>query len=1696
MDQDPWFWNAGDVEDFFRNHAAHTVPEGQRARLPPSDAFFEALQNEGVTGDCLLTAIDTAALRDEYGVTSAMTRSAVWSCICKLRARSAGYAAQHGLPTVQTQTPQSLPPPNLPGTPVPDPLNRAVAPVEETHTDLRPGENTRSGEYQVQDEQGRKRRKLNLLKPEQTITKTVTAKQPENYLPDAEVSLDKIFYGDTAYGEQIDHLPADGTITVLEADHDGDLDDTDFQFQHQDKANGESEFVYKHMQYMFRNPELVNLQRQGRDALAALPYRQQQSSTRSATVIQYTAERQTSPVAFKENAAYLNSTVPEKHAEAGGEWGFLMDKYATEEGYVLPAYGESETALSESKLTSEASDSGSMAEVSDAADDFNVERAADFIDKKINQFADEFIEGVPTLGRKKAWTTWKKMKGSRTLRQELIASAKAHIEHLQSRLRKQKAWLLESRWKSESSLEKVCGNLKVTVEDIEEQKWMIDVWGRKQEPWHAKHTKKTLTHGEPKHQSRTERDAVDRLVIPDADRFSVSPPPPGPDDEAAGAVATKDIIYEADDEEFHTPVTTPEPEQLSPDAAIGAQEAASDAEQDSTSFIVGHDTEAITGGEESDGAYLPSRPFTDGENSARDQEANAGSPSDDLPSPSIFISNRVKREPIPSTLSTKRIMSIDLTGDSPSSEAPTPSSKKRGKSMLNKSRFEDPNNAGATEIDEWEYSYLVRNGDRKRILLKILRDAGPDKREALHQRYLSLQKSGFVRELKTTLGHMRVEGLTELEDDRDDSMRLVAGVYLRWHYPELLTNATLVDIDWASALADSQISAFSTMLWGLLRMKNTPKFNSPKPSSSAAPGSSSLNALVLSSSDTEMAKWKERTPHKKRKKEVQRSQTAQGTRRRAFERLERANLAESQPTADSSQLAVIIETDPANSSVEINSLRGETEPAINIARKIATKMKKHQIEGARFLWREITATDDDEGHGCVLAHTMGLGKTMQTIAFLAAANEAAQSDRSSVRSQLPKHLRLEKMRGVRALRIIILCPAGLIQNWNREISMWVSKKLGHVFCMESTVRPADRSSVVGEWMRTGGALIVGYDLFRSMVNPGTDKRKKVPVSEEEADDLAKNFLEGPDIVVADEAHNLRNEKSGIAMAVKRFKTESKIALTGTPMSNDVLEIYALVSWVSPDYLGDPAEFRSIFAEPIKEGLYADSTRYEQRKSIMKLQILHKEIQPKVSRANIEALRGSIPGKVEFVIFVSLQERQKELYRRYIQAVKAFIDTDKRDDGTQKTSQVVFMSMLAVLTLLTGHPSCFRDKLLEPPKVKKAKSGKDAQTDGTETESDAGGATPSTTSGSATPLHPEFTTAEQIQDLDAAKIADAHVSAQGLTPQTVCHILGGDGGDIGFDPGLSSKITVFMSLLHSSLGVSDSVIVFSQRLGMLDYLEQLLKDEDILYGRIDGSNMKDRMPLLEQFKDGEFNVMLVSTKAGGIGLNMQCANRVFIFDSGFNPTYEEQAIGRAYRLGQQKPVYVYRFVAAGTFETNIYNKQLFKTSLAQRVVDKKNPRRTAERNTREYLYEPKDVPEQDISEHISKDPQVLGKLLQQHGTGGGKFDTMIRDVKTMETLTEEIMDEPLDQEEQKAVDQETEARKQRPRGKKAAAMMAANAVAGFSSTMPPPAMRAPGYMPPPSPAPNVMPPPSTIAGPRDRPKPHPYGGLPTPRNRIF
>ncbi|RKF72043.1 putative snf2 family helicase snf2 family helicase atpase [Golovinomyces cichoracearum] len=622
------------------------------------------------------------------------------------------------------------------------------------------------------------------------------------------------------------------------------------------------------------------------------------------------------------------------------------------------------------------------------------------------------------------------------------------------------------------------------------------------------------------------------------------------------------------------------------------------------------------------------------------------------------------------------------------------------------------------------------------------------------------------------------------------------------------------------------------------------------------------------------------------------------------------------------------------SQLIINDAAAEDQKFVYVNDHIAKRIKKHQVEGVRFLWNQIvTIADEQSMQGCLLAHTMGLGKTMQTITLLVAIAEASLSKDPSVSSQIPKSLRISQT--------LILCPPSLVNNWMDELLVWVpDNMLGELRKVDSSIKSLpQRLQTITDWYREGGVLVIGYEMFRDFINS-----KSKNISDDEHELVSKSLLEGPNIIIADEAHKMKNRKAAITIAASKFRSKSRIALTGSPLANNVEEYHTMIEWVAPNYLGPIVEFRAKYVEPIQAGNYQNSTAYERRKSLKMLGVLSADLAPKVHRADMSVMKNELPSKKEFVITVPLTDVQREAYSIFVKSMMAGnnFTTTKLGDVTPTT----VWHWLAVLSLLCNHPECFRRKLLKRKEEVRNDASIPIDLDGTDNEESVVDLN--------TPLW-KVGISQELCDAEG-KLFEAKKSLDSIQ--------------------MSNKVLLLCQILDACKTIGDKALVFSQSIPTLDFLEDVFKRKNRNYARLDGSTtMSKRQGLTKDFNNGDTDIYLISTTAGGLGLNLQGANRVIIFDFKFNPIMEEQAIGRAYRIGQTKPTFIYRFIAGGTFEDSVHNKTVFKTQLASRVVDKKNPIAWANKKASEFLFEPKTVPQKDLSEFEGMDPCVLDRLLQ-------------------------------------------------------------------------------------------------------------------------
>lgn len=258
---------------------------------------------------------------------------------------------------------------------------------------------------------------------------------------------------------------------------------------------------------------------------------------------------------------------------------------------------------------------------------------------------------------------------------------------------------------------------------------------------------------------------------------------------------------------------------------------------------------------------------------------------------------------------------------------------------------------------------------------------------------------------------------------------------------------------------------------------------------------------------------------------------------------------------------------------------GDIETGFDIAidARLASRLKPHQLEGIRFMWRETVMMS--EVRGCLLAHTMGLGKTLQVITYVDTLGHLI----STSKNWLPHELRRP--------HTLILCPASLVANWIQEITFWTPQNaMGRTFVPALDDNNIYRLQTMRDWKEEGGILVLSYTLFTALINNMKTTGQSMYQDPRLAAE-AKSLLEcTPRVVVADEAHMFKNDRTKLAIAVRRIKCNARIALTGSPLANNLMEYWAIMDWIEEGHLGSKRDFRNEFFLPIEAGNKGQSTR--------------------------------------------------------------------------------------------------------------------------------------------------------------------------------------------------------------------------------------------------------------------------------------------------------------------------------------------------------------------------------------------------------------------------------------------------------------------------------------------------------------------------
>lgn len=359
------------------------------------------------------------------------------------------------------------------------------------------------------------------------------------------------------------------------------------------------------------------------------------------------------------------------------------------------------------------------------------------------------------------------------------------------------------------------------------------------------------------------------------------------------------------------------------------------------------------------------------------------------------------------------------------------------------------------------------------------------------------------------------------------------------------------------------------------------------------------------------------------------------------------------------------------------------------------------------------------------------------------------------------------------------------------------------------------------------------------------------------------------LVLCDEGHRLKNSGNQTYQALMQLQTKRRVLLSGTPIQNDLTEYFSLVQFVNPGLLGTAQEFKRQYENPILRGQDACSTDTEREKANEKLAELTSLVNKCMIRRTSALLTKYLPIKFEMVVCVKLTQLQVDLYKNFLKS-----DTIRRammSENGEKGSARALANITSLKKLCT-HPGLVMDKIKE------------------ESEGFEG----------------------------AMKYIPNDFSSREPQPQ-----FGG------------KAMLLDIMLANIKVSSNDKVVLVSNYTQTLEYCENLCRKRNYQYCRLDGTmSIKKRGKLVEEFNkpDSILFVFLLSSKAGGCGLNLIGANRLIMFDPDWNPANDEQAMARVWRDGQKKPCYIYRFIATGSIEEKIFQRQTHKKALSNTVVD--------------------------------------------------------------------------------------------------------------------------------------------------------------------
>ncbi|PPQ63446.1 hypothetical protein CVT24_004978 [Panaeolus cyanescens] len=564
----------------------------------------------------------------------------------------------------------------------------------------------------------------------------------------------------------------------------------------------------------------------------------------------------------------------------------------------------------------------------------------------------------------------------------------------------------------------------------------------------------------------------------------------------------------------------------------------------------------------------------------------------------------------------------------------------------------------------------------------------------------------------------------------------------------------------------------------------------------------------------------------------------------------------------------------------LNALVLDQDQGVEIPSSINTYLRDYQRDGVKFLYRQY-----QQGCGGLLGDDMGLGsayfffiwtslsklfpgKTVQIISFLSAImkKQGNRNDRNR------RHDHVSKLQDG--------------EEWRKH------KKLPPANATWPTCLIIAPSTVVHNWERefeTWGYFEVG--LYN-----GTPKEREEVLRDFKLGrldvvlttfDLARKDIEVLDdlawsCVIVDEVHRVKNEASKLTKAYHQFRCLRRFGLTGTTIQNSYKEMWTILHWTNPGAVGSSKQWNGYVSKPLLLGQSARATEEQRATGLIVAQILRDKLLPNFFlRRTKDIIKDQLPKKLDQVVFCPLTETQIAAYKRILQteAVTNLLKSrEKCECGSHKQRKNcchppvagdVFRFMSALIKL-SNHLG-----LILPG--------------------------------------PNDTAEQTLRNRELADMAfpDGPIPKFGTAMMQAKYC------------GKWKTLEVLLTQWRREK--SNKVLIFTKSVKLLDMLEFHLSSKSYRFLKLDGSTKQsDRMPMIDSFNnDPDVFVFLISTLAGGTGLNLTGANKVVIFDPNWNPAHDLQAMDRAFRFGQTRDVDVFRLLGAGSIEELIYARQIYK-----------------------------------------------------------------------------------------------------------------------------------------------------------------------------